>query len=83
MEKFFVFRMDFRNGVEYHGGTIRQYDDGDHPFDDFAKNIRRRSVKDLQQAAFHGMARTRIGKMLFRSKIIIPAGNKSLFPGGS
>jgi hypothetical protein len=83
MEKFFVFRMDFRNGVEYHGGTIGQDDDRDHPFDDFAKNIRRRSVKDLQQAAFHGMTRTRIGKMLFSSRIIIPTGNKSPILGAT
>jgi hypothetical protein len=54
MEKFFVLGMNFGNGIEHHSGTIRQYDKSDHPFDDFAKNIRRRSVKDLQQAAFHG-----------------------------
>jgi hypothetical protein len=57
MEKFFVLRMYFRNGVKNYSGTIRQNDESNHPFDDFAKNIRRRSVKDLHQAAFHGVTR--------------------------
>jgi len=68
--------MDFRNGVEYHGSTIRQYDDGNHPFDDFAKNIRRRSVKDLHQAAFHGVARAENWKNAIEKQNYNPYGKQ-------